>query len=58
MNAIGAVLFSVLGPKMIWHFSELGMNQSLFTCNDGTVGDCKLDTKPQPQWSENWPEKQ
>ena len=56
MNAIGAVLFSVPGPKMIWHFSELGMNQSLFTCNDGTVGDCKLDTKPQPQWSENWPE--
>ena len=56
MNAIGAVLFSVPGPKMIWHFSELGMNQSLFTCNNGTVGDCKLDTKPQPQWSENWPE--
>ena len=54
MNAIGAVLFSVPGPKMIWHFSELGMNQSLFTCNNGTVGDCKLDTKPQPQWSENW----
>jgi 1,4-alpha-glucan branching enzyme len=56
MNAIGAVLLSVPGPKMIWHFSELGMNQSLFTCNNGTVGDCKLDTKPQPQWSENWPE--
>lgn len=54
MNALGAVLFSVPGPKMIWHFSELGMNQSLFTCTNGTVGDCKLDTKPQPQWIENW----
>ena len=38
------------------------MENSLFTCNDGSVntsndstsGDCKLDTKPQPQWLNNW----
>ena len=50
------------GPKMIWHFGELGWDDSIFTCNNGTVndasptipGDCKLDTKPQPQWAENW----
>ena len=33
------------------------MQNSLFTCSDGSVGssdDCKLDTKPQPQWEENW----
>ena len=27
-----------------------------FTCYDGSVNepDCKLDTKPQPQWTDNW----
>lgn len=63
MSAIGAISLLVPGPKMIWHFGELGMNNSIFTCNNGTVntdydtstGDCKLDTKPQPQWTNNWP---
>ena len=53
MPALGAVSLTVPGPKMIWHFGELGMQNSLFTCSDGSVGssdDCKLDTKPQPQW--------
>ena len=62
MSAIGAVSLLVPGPKMIWHFGELGMEKSIYTCNNGTVntssdataGDCKLDTKPQPQWIENW----
>ena len=54
MSAIGAVSLLIPGPKMIWHFGELGMQQSINTCQDGSVGDCKLDTKPQPQWVENW----
>lgn len=62
MSAIGAVSILVPGPKMIWHFADLGMNNSIFTCSDGTVntdydsipGDCKLATKPQPQWASNW----
>jgi 1,4-alpha-glucan branching enzyme len=61
MSAMGAVFFTVPGPKMIWHFGELGWDESIYTCNNGEVnipggsdGDCKLDTKPQPQWSENW----
>ena len=62
MSAIGAVSLLIPGPKMIWHFGELGMDDSIFSCNNGTVndetsttpGDCKLDTKPQPQWIENW----
>jgi len=61
MSALGAVSLSIPGPKMIWHFGELGMQNSIFTCNNGTVnepggtdGDCKLDTKPQPQWANNW----
>lgn len=62
MSAIGAVSLLVPGPKMIWHFGELGWENSIFTCNDNTVnndfdaisGDCKLDKKPQPQWINNW----
>lgn len=62
MSAIGAVLFTIPGPKMIWHFGSLGMENSIFTCSDGSVndssatipGDCKLSTKPQPQWVNNW----
>jgi hypothetical protein len=62
MSAIGAISLLIPGPKMIWHFAELGMNNSIYTCTDGTVnteadattGDCKLATKPQPQWVNNW----
>jgi 1,4-alpha-glucan branching enzyme len=62
MSAIGAVSLLVPGPKMIWHFGELGWNSSIYTCTDGSLndssvtiaGDCKLSTKPQPQWANNW----
>lgn len=61
MSALAAISVMVPGPKMIWHFGDLGMENSIFTCNNGTVnlpgggdGDCKLDTKPQPQWTNNW----
>jgi hypothetical protein len=62
MSAIGAISLLVPGPKMIWHFADLGMNNSVFTCTNSTVntdtdtttGDCKLATKPQPQWTNNW----
>jgi len=62
LSAMGALHLLVPGPKMIYHFGDLGYNSSIFTCNNGTVntpsdataGDCKLDTKPQPQWTSNW----
>ena len=56
MSALGAVSLTIPGPKMIWHFGALGMDNSIFTCTDTSVNDpnCKLDTKPQPQWVENW----
>jgi hypothetical protein len=62
MSALGAISMLIPGPKMIWHFQELGMDDSIYTCengsvnseNDATPGNCKLDTKPQPQWVENW----
>jgi len=56
MSALGAMSLTIPGPKMVWHFAELGMENSIFTCNNGSVNDpdCKLDTKPQPQWVNNW----
>lgn len=63
MSALGAVTIPIPGPKMIWHFADLGMNNSIWTCTNGVVnsdydgnndGDCKLSTKPQPQWANNW----
>ncbi|HLT53151.1 MAG TPA: alpha-amylase family glycosyl hydrolase [Flavobacteriaceae bacterium] len=61
MSALGAVTLTIPGPKMIWHFGDLGMENSIYTCSNGTVndesgtdGNCKLDTKPQPQWANNW----
>jgi hypothetical protein len=62
MSAIGATSILIPGPKMLWHFADLGMQLSIYTCNNGTVntetdattGNCKLDTKPQPQWTGNW----
>jgi len=59
MASMGAVSLTVPGPVMIWHFASLGMDDSIWTCSDGVTvsnGDdgCKLATKPQPQWTQNW----
>ncbi|QDO93545.1 T9SS type A sorting domain-containing protein [Formosa sediminum] len=57
MEALGAITLTIPGPKMIWHFGDLGMDNSIYTCTDGSVStddSCKLSTKPQPQWTENW----
>jgi hypothetical protein len=35
-------------------FYFLYSNGSVNSPSDGTSGDCKLDTKPQPQWIGNW----
>ncbi|MES2863070.1 MAG: alpha-amylase family glycosyl hydrolase [Bacteroidota bacterium] len=62
MSALGAISILIPGPKMIWHFQELAMDDSIYACENGVVnsevdatpGDCKLATKLQPQWVENW----
>ena len=62
MSALGAISVLIPGPKMIWHFQELAMDDSIYACENGVVnnevdttpGDCKLSTKQQPQWAENW----
>lgn len=55
MSALGAITLTIPGPKMIWHLGDLGMDNSINTCTDGSVNsNCKLATKPQPQWPNNW----
>ncbi|MDN3671601.1 alpha-amylase family glycosyl hydrolase [Flavobacterium branchiarum] len=62
MSAIGAVTLLIPGPKMIWHFGDLGWDASIFACENGVVndesgtisGNCKLDKKLQSQWTGNW----
>ncbi len=48
-QALGAVLFMIPGPKMIWQFGELGYDFSINRCPDGTISDaCRTDPKPIP----------
>ncbi|RYY38178.1 MAG: T9SS type A sorting domain-containing protein [Chitinophagaceae bacterium] len=47
MELVGAFLFTVPGPKMIWQFGELGYDYSINYCQNGTVNsNCRTDMKP------------
>ncbi len=46
MKAAGALFLTVPGPKMIWQFGELGFENSINTCEDGSISEsCKLSRK-------------
>ncbi len=48
-ESVGAVLFTVPGPKMIWQFGELGYDFSINQCENGTISsDCRTAPKPIP----------
>lgn len=48
-KALGAVLFTIPGPKMLWQFGELGYDYSINHCEDGTNSDgCRTNPKPIP----------
>ncbi len=48
-KALGAIIFTVPGPKMLWQFGELGYDFSINHCQDGTVNEgCRTDPKPIP----------
>ena len=48
-KAIGAVLFTIPGPKMLWQFGELGYDFSINQCENNTTNDgCRTDPKPIP----------
>lgn len=47
MGAMGAVLFTIPGPKMLWQYGELGYDFSINTCPDLTINNnCRVDPKP------------
>lgn len=49
MKALGAVLLTVPGPKMIWQFGELGYDYSINYCENGTIDTgCRTNPKPIP----------
>ena len=48
-KALGAVLFTIPGPKMLWQFGELGYDYSINHCEDGSISDgCRTNPKPIP----------
>jgi len=49
-KALGAVLLTIPGPKMLWQFGELGYDFSINRCQDGSINDaCRTDPKPIPE---------
>lgn len=49
MELMGNIFFCIPGPKMIWQFGELGYDESIYLCSNGTVsttGGCRTDAKP------------
>ncbi|GLB51445.1 hypothetical protein NBRC110019_04840 [Neptunitalea chrysea] len=49
MKTLGAVLFTIPGPKMFWQFGELGYDYSINYCEDGsTSNNCRTNPKPIP----------
>jgi 1,4-alpha-glucan branching enzyme len=46
-EAVQAIFLSIPGPKQMWQFGELGYDQSINRCVNGTVNNnCRLDEKP------------
>ncbi|MDN6279741.1 MAG: T9SS type A sorting domain-containing protein [Psychroflexus sp.] len=47
MEMAGAFFLTIPGPKMIWQFGELGYDDSINHCQDGTIDpDCRTAPKP------------
>lgn len=47
MRAASAMFFTLPGPKMIWEFGEMGYDQSINRCTNGTISnDCRVTAKP------------
>ncbi len=51
MSAASAMFYTIPGPKMLWEFGELGYDQSINLCPDGTNNsNCRVSAKP-VKWS-------
>ncbi len=51
IKAVTAMFYTIPGPKMLWQFGELGYDQSINRCTDGSINnDCRVTAKP-VKWS-------
>lgn len=51
MKPAALLFYTIPGPKMLWEFGEFGYDQSINTCESGSVdnsGNCRLDPKQVP----------
>jgi 1,4-alpha-glucan branching enzyme len=47
IKAASLMFYTVPGPKMLWQFGELGYDQSINRCEDGSVSEsCRVSPKP------------
>ncbi len=47
MEAIATMYMTIPGPKMIWQFGEVGYDESIFLCWDGSFDqECRTSSKP------------
>ena len=47
VKAASLMFYTIPGPKMLWQFGELGYDQSINRCEDGTISDgCRVSPKP------------
>jgi glycosidase len=47
MQAASLIFYAIPGPKMVWQFGEVGYDQSINRCADGSVSTtCRVDAKP------------
>lgn len=47
LKAANLAFLSIPGPKMIWQFGELGYDESINRCPDGTINEsCRVAAKP------------
>jgi 1,4-alpha-glucan branching enzyme len=47
MKAAATFFYTLPGPKMLWQFGELGYDESINRCTDGTISNnCRVTAKP------------
>lgn len=47
VKAASTIFYTIPGPKMLWEFGELGYENSINRCEDGTISaDCRVSPKP------------
>lgn len=47
VKGASVLFYTIPGPKMLWQFGELGYDQSINRCGDGSISDnCRVSPKP------------